>query len=733
MLNAATEYKEEQGVPRTGREGVDSALRHLMEKAGIVKEADVTRWAIANSRGYYTPAAVEMALVEMKASGEIVAGEMKREDAPGAAKAAESFKESEATAGMIKYARSVAKQKGIDAPESKRFEDFRLFLDKHAPSNKLGLKDLDEHEAAAPNSRPGEVVLTTREAQNRERDMLASVKTGQGTMAAIMSKETAGKTLAERNAAMQKTVFDKARADGKPPAQARRASKSAGMNEGQREAAELILTSKDRVNVILGVAGSGKSFTLGQTKEIIEQQAKEMGLKIHGVAPSHQAKNELKEVTGAGDTLQAFLTNPKEWRKFGKDHLLIVDEAGMASTKQMAELERISATQGFRYFLVGDLRQTAAVDAGKPLEQIAKVAPKAEMNISVRHKTEHLAQSAKLAADGRMAESLERIGGVKEIKSDSERRKHIADRFIAIGKHAETEARTAGKPEIEIKKAGEHARKETLLLTTTNEARKEINQHVRKSLGLAGTGREIDSLSQKNTSTEERKFLKTYKPGDVLQFSAAYKNMDVKSGDRLSVAEIKSDRLILSDAAGKTREFRPANSKAENWGIYRPERIELAAGDRVRLRENQKDFQNGDWGKVISIDEKRVQIQSERDPKKTWNINHAERALCVDHGYAMTAHGAQGATKDRTLVDMDTRSPTLNKETAYVMNTRSRFEVEIVSNDLKKLPDVISRAGNKPNALDLDKYTKTDLNQERTTTPEKAQLRQTEQEQDFGR
>lgn len=731
MAAAAIEHREEQGGPRTGREGVDSALRHLMEKSSIVKEGDVIRWAIANARGYYTPAAVETALVEMKASGEILGGEMKRQDGPGAAKAAAAFKESEATAGMIKYARSVAKQKGIEAPASKRFEDFRAFLDEHAPA-KLGLKNLEEQEGSAANRRAGEIVLTTRDAQSRERNMLASVKAGQGTMTAIMSREAAGKTLAARNAAMQKDVFDKAKAKGKTTTEAAAAANKAGMNPGQCEAAELILTSTDRVNVILGVAGAGKSFTLGQSKEIIEQQATTMGLQIHGVAPSHQAKNELKEVTGAGDTLQAFLTNPKEWQKFGKRHLLIVDEAGMASTKQMAELERISAKQGFRYFLVGDLRQTAAVDAGKPLEQISKIARKAEMNDSVRHKTAHLAESAKLAAEGRMAESLERLGSVKEIKSDGERRKYIADRFISIGQQAETEARAAGKPEIQVKVAGELARKETLLLTTTNDARKEINQHVRESLGLAGAGREIDSLSQKNTSAEERKFLKTYRAGEVLQFSSEYKSLDVKSGDRLTIAELKSDRMILTDRAGNIREFRPANFNPDNWGIYRPERIELAPGDRVRLRENQKDFQNGDWGKVVSIDEKAVQIQSERDPKKIWHIKHAERALCVDHGYAMTAHGAQGATKDRTLVDMDTRSPTLNKETAYVMDTRSRFEVEIVSNDLKKLPDVISQAGHKPNALDLDQYAKTDLKQEHATAPETAMLSEPEHGQGFG-
>lgn len=701
----AAGYAEEHNHINTARDGIESGLAHHMERASVVREADVKMWALNISRGQYGLAQINATMAEMKASGELLFGHLATEKkSPGAQIKATAFKEAEATIEMRKFAQTIAAKKSLELPEGKSFEAYRLWLDEHAPK-KLGLKEDGEAPAVrAVNARPGDAVLTTRAAQKREQTMIESVKNGLGTMPAIMTKAESVAIIDQRTAEMREKAFEKALAAGATPKKARAEAKKLGLNPGQRKVAELILTSKNRVNVVLGVAGSGKSFTLGQAKEIIEQQATAMGLNILGVAPTHQAKNELIEVTGKGDTLQAFLTSPKEWGKLDKKSLLIVDEAGIASTKQMAELERISAKQGFRYFLVGDLRQTAAVEAGKPLKQIAAVTSKAEMNESVRHKDAALAESAALAAKGRMAESIDKIK-VTEIASASDRRKQIADRFMSISNAAEIKARSEGKTELESKAAGEAARKETLLLTTTNDARKEINKYVRESLGLASKGLEINVLAQKDTSAESRKFLRTYEVGDVLQFAGEYKSLGVKAGDRLTVAEIKSDRMTLIDSAGLKRDFQPFRFNSNKWGVYTKDRIELTAGDRVRLRENRKEFQNGDWGKVVAIDGQAVQIASERYKDTIWTINHAERALCIDHGYCMTAHGVQGATKDNTLVDMDTKSPTLAKETAYVMDTRSRWELEIFTDSKAKLPAAISKETYKPNALEFEKMT----------------------------
>lgn len=692
-------------IAKTAQEGIESALRHTMERSSVVAADDVIRAALEAGAGNYGYQEILAEFDAMAARGELKLGRMVEDPTatgPGHTEKRKAFAEAEASEKMLALAQSIAEKKEIDPPATKAFTEVRLWLDEHAP-RKLGLKD--ESEAGLVPNRPaatGEMVITTQAAQDRETAMLESVKSGRGQMRPVMTAVEAVQVLDQKTADMKRQAAEKAAAEGKSPTQA---ADRAGMNAGQRAAAELILTSRDRVSVITGTAGAGKSFMLGTVKPLIEAA----GLTLHGVAPSHQAKNELMDVTGSGDTLQAFLMNKKIWESYGEKHIVIVDEAGMASTKQMAELERISKMQGFRYVLVGDPKQIAAVDAGKPLDQIISVtdigAARAHMPVSVRHKNAELAAAAHLASQGKFAEALEKTS-VRTIADPAERRQYIARRYIEVVNGAGAAARQAGKTEPDIAAAITRAQRETLLLANTNAARKEINGYVREEIGLAGQGETIDTLSPKNTTAESRRFVKTYETGDILQFSAAYKSLGIDVNDRATVVAVHPDRVVIETANGQTRDFVPARYQSEQWNVYDAERIELAAGDRVRMRESTKDaFVNGDWGVVEKNHGGVVEIRSERDPGTTWRIDTTDRALAVDYGYCMTAHGAQGASKDLTIAELDTNSRTLSAETSFVSMTRSRHTLEIVTNDGDKLNEVIGREAYKPNALDFGRMT----------------------------
>jgi ATP-dependent exoDNAse (exonuclease V) alpha subunit len=76
-----------------------------------------------------------------------------------------------------------------------------------------------------------------------------------------------------------------------------------------------------------------------------------------------------------------------------------------------------------------------------------------------------------------------------------------------------------------------------------------------------------------------------------------------------------------------------------------------AEGDRVILGKNDRhlDVVNGDRGEVLRVDERHVDVQLDRGPTVQLPADYAiDRNL--DHGYAITAHKAQGATFDRTFV-----------------------------------------------------------------------------------
>ena len=139
------------------------------------------------------------------------------------------------------------------------------------------------------------------------------------------------------------------------------------LNAAQRRAIEEMLTSRDRVQGLQGVAGAGKTTTL----EAIREGAEQNGYAVEGFAPTSRAAHQLRDAGISADTLQGFLARGSRQAAGDPDsrHLYMVDESSLASTKQMRDfLEKIGPQD--RVLLIGDTRQHQGVDAGKPFEQL---------------------------------------------------------------------------------------------------------------------------------------------------------------------------------------------------------------------------------------------------------------------------------------------------------------------------------------------------------------------------
>ncbi len=157
------------------------------------------------------------------------------------------------------------------------------------------------------------------------------------------------------------------------------------LNEGQRKAIQEILTSRDRVQGLQGLAGTGKTSALSTVREAAEQA----GYTVEGFAPTSKASNQLREAGISASTLQSFL------RRGGTDrdasdpnsrHLYMLDESSLASTRQMRDfLEKIGPQD--RVLVIGDTRQHQGVDAGKPFEQMQDAGMRtAQLNKIVRQR-----------------------------------------------------------------------------------------------------------------------------------------------------------------------------------------------------------------------------------------------------------------------------------------------------------------------------------------------------------
>lgn len=133
---------------------------------------------------------------------------------------------------------------------------------------------------------------------------------------------------------------------------------------------ERVTGSGAGVDVVVGVAGSGKTFALGAARDAWEAS----GYQVLGAALSARAAVELQDGSDIPSTTIARLLADLDRPDAGglPPHcVLVVDEAAMVGTRQLARLLDHAQTDGAKVVLVGDHHQLAEIDAGGAFAALA--------------------------------------------------------------------------------------------------------------------------------------------------------------------------------------------------------------------------------------------------------------------------------------------------------------------------------------------------------------------------
>ena len=485
---------------------------------------------------------------------------------------------------------------------------------------------------------------TTPVAQARERELLALEVRGRGAMRPIMEIAEVDRHLA-----------------------------GTALNAGQRAAAALVVTTGARVVAIQGAAGTGKTTMLAEAVRLAATQ----GYRVNGLAPSGAAARELAAAGIDSETVAAF--RARDGAELTDKTLIVLDEAGMVSAKDMHALLLRAEAAGARVVLVGDVQQLKAVEAGRPFAQLqANGMDCVRMGEIQRQVNLDLKQAVIWAAEGKVRQSVAVLdANVIEIDTSEARHARIAADYAALA-------------------ASE--RDETLIVAGTHGARNAINAAVRERLELAGTGIVVTALDRKDLTTVQARSSLHYQPGDVVEATRRYPSLGLARGERATVVEAGRGQVTLVRTDGGEITWRPA--LLPNMVAYHAAPREFAVGDRVRFTANDhvSGIANGDAGRVRSIDGAQMLIET---ADGTLTRVDAARPVHLDHGYCSTVHAAQGRTCTRVLIEADTGSATANESSYYVAISRARESATLYTDDRELLPAALARPDAKSAALDL--------------------------------
>ncbi len=458
------------------------------------------------------------------------------------------------------------------------------------------------------------------------------------------------------------------------------------LNEAQRAVIQDVLTSRDRVQGIQGLAGTGKTTAL----EAIREGAERGGYAVEGFAPTARAAAHLREAGVSATTLQSFLTRGTQGQTPGDPnnrHLYLLDESSLASTTQVKDfLDKIQPQD--RVLLIGDTRQHQGVEAGKPFQQLQEAGLRtAQLDQIIRQKDPELLRAVELLANGDAA------GGVK-LLSDQGRVTEVAkaqQRYEAIAKDY------AAKPE------------NTIIVSPDNRSRQAINQAVRSELQttgiIASESKSFQTLSHRSDITgADRAWAVRYQPGNVVQYTTGSKELGIERGSTATVlsTNARENTVTVQRGDGEAVSYNPQRLRGVN--VFETAEREFSKGDRLQFTAPDKELGvvRRELGTITALSETQVAVRIDGKDGRTVSFDPKE-FRSFDHGYAVTSHSAQGLTADRALVNIDVDGPSglVNNRLVYVAVSRAAHEAQIYTNNAKGLAAAVSNEHSKTSAVEF--------------------------------
>lgn len=569
------------------------AVTKLTETSAVFAEPALVTAVAVELCGKASPEAIEQAVTAIKQElvcAQVVRTERKAVAAPGA----------KSTPAMVEMAQAIEAGRlaaGLDpvleSLNLDRFSDVRRYLDMHS-TRTIGIDAEIEVEDTTI-----EVVYSTEEMLLIETDMvrLAADKDARHQLSRRAVDEVIERFDAEIRAAVVRDIRER----GGNPEDAR------GLADEQINAIRHAAMDDNRVSIVQGTAGAGKTFSTKITAQIY----KAAGYEVHGLAGGWTQSINLQQAAelDQGRAITGWLMDVEAGRiQLGPKSAVVVDEFGMLSSRQARDILKVASSAGAKVICLGDTKQQHGVGAGDPMRHLVQQLGSARLDEIRRQKDAADKAAVPLFFDGKASEALDTY---------RERTTFCADRESANAAMVEDWMRSRA------------AHPPALLATTGKDGQQRYqvqNSHLMLALDNKSV-RELNALAH-----DARKAA-----GELGRTSVYLRTMDSKSdSDRIEFTEgdevmfrvnVRKMKAGLGKGAEQGQDYAEAVYNRVTGVI---ESIDEASS-KLRIRTDE--------GKLVELDPLDKKWQQKDGP-----------GLALQHAYATTSKSAQGLTRDHVFV-----------------------------------------------------------------------------------
>jgi Ti-type conjugative transfer relaxase TraA len=306
------------------------------------------------------------------------------------------------------------------------------------------------------------------------------------------------------------------------------AKRGLNLSGEQRDAFDHVTGQRDLASVV-GYAGSGKSAMLGVARDAWERE----GYNVRGASLSGIAAENLE--ASSGITSRTIASLEYQWKQgrelLGDRDVLVIDEAGLAGTRQMERVLTAARDAGAKVVLVGDPEQLQAIEAGAAFRSLVEAHGAVEITEIRRQRDDWQRGATRALATGRTGEAINAYGENGMVHS----------------------AETRDDARAELVEGWDYARtsdpsKSRIILTHTNAEVRDLNIAAREKLRDHG---ELGSNVDVKTERGDRQFAS----GDRMMFLRNERGMGVKNGTLGTVESVSPGHMAVRTDDGRNVSF----------------------------------------------------------------------------------------------------------------------------------------------------------------------------------